>query len=73
MALAAAERILEMTLPPGDPNYMALLTRQQSIIASVLSATARVTPGRLRGQEVDHMDAIVAEVRAQRALISGLH
>jgi hypothetical protein len=48
-----------------------MITRQQAVIASVLSATVRVTAGRLRGREKDMLGDIIAEMRIQKA--KGFH
>lgn len=61
-----------MRLDPDHPKFTEILTRQSSVIASVLSATARVTPGRLRGQEVNHMDEIVEVVKTQKQVLRSL-
>jgi hypothetical protein len=48
---------------------MAVFTGKKAVISAVLSATARITPGRLRGQETDHMvDVIKAVQEAKTAL-----
>jgi hypothetical protein len=61
-----------MRLDEDHPKFTEVLTRQSSVIASVLSATARITPGRLRGQEADHMDEIIKIVQAQKAVLDAL-
>lgn len=72
MALDEAERILNLEINPDHKHFMNVLTRKQAIINAILTATARVTPGRLRGQEQDHMGDVVAAVRAERARLATL-
>lgn len=52
---------------------MAVFTGKRAVIAAVLSATARITPGQLRGQENDGMDAIIARVAEQRKFLADLN
>jgi hypothetical protein len=40
---------------------------------AILTATARVTPSKLRGQEDDHMGEIMAAVAEQRAKLASTH
>ena len=71
--MSAAEEILALELDPDHKHFMAVFTGKRAVISAILSATARVTPGRLRGAEVNHMDAIIEEVQAHRELVKGLH
>lgn len=73
MALDEAERILSTDLNPEHKDFMKFVARKQAIINAVLMATARVTPGRLRGQEQDHMGDVIAAVKAERENISKLN
>lgn len=74
LALAEAEKILNLKIPVNfdgtadldDPNFIKFITRKQAVIASVLSATVRVTAGRLRGKERDRMADILAEMKAHK-------
>lgn len=52
---------------------MSVFTGQRAIIGAVLAATARITPGRLRGAEVDHMDEIIRAVADGRKTVADLH
>ena len=52
---------------------MAVFTGQRAVIGAILAATARITPGRLRGAEVDHMDEIIKAVADGRQTVAGLH
>ena len=61
-----------MRIEPDHPKFTEVLTRQSSVIASVLSATARITPGRLRGQEADHMDEVLETIKAQKEVLRSL-
>ena len=56
-----------MDIDPDDPDAVKLLTRQQAVIASVLSATVRVTANRLRGKEKDMMAEVREAIKAYRA------
>lgn len=51
----------------GDPNFdKQILTRQASIIASVLSTTARIDEARLRGRVRNKVDEILTAIRAEQ-------
>ena len=56
-----------MDIDPDEPDAVKLLTRQQAVIASVLSATVRVTANRLRGKEKDMMAEVREAIKAYRA------
>ncbi len=66
MALEEAERILSLDLNPDHKDFGLLLSRKVAITNAILTATARVTPGRLRGQEQNHMVEVIAAVVAER-------
>ena len=61
---------MDLEIDPDLPDAK-MITRQQAVIASVLSATVRVTAGRLRGREKDMLGDIIAEMRIQKA--KGFH
>lgn len=53
-----------MKIKPGDENFdKQVLTRQASIIASVLSTTARIDEARLRGRGRDRINELLDEVK----------
>jgi len=57
-----------MRIKPGDENFTPqVLTRQASIISSVLSTTARIDEQRLRGRGRDRFDEIMKAIKAERA------
>jgi len=72
MALKAAEDILNIPLDPEFPDPK-IVTRKQAVIASVLSATVRVSANRLRGKERDMMAEVIAAVRDHRERNKRLH
>lgn len=73
MALDEAERILAFELNPEHKFFGFLLGRKVAVTTAILTATARVTPGRLRGAEQDNMSEILEAVQKERAKLSGLH
>jgi hypothetical protein len=62
----ASLKIMQMELDPEHKHFAKVLGVQQSIISSVLTTTARVASGRLRGKENDHLAEIIADVRKAR-------
>lgn len=53
-----------MRIKPGDENFdKQVLTRQASIIASVLSTTARIDEARLKGRGRDRVSELLDEIR----------
>jgi len=58
--------IMQMELDPEHKHFAKILGVQQSIIGSVLTTTARVASGQLRGKENDHMAEIIADVQKAR-------
>lgn len=53
-----------MKIKPGDDNFdKQVLTRQASIIASVLSTTARIDEARLKGRGRDRVAELLGEIR----------
>lgn len=63
----ASLKIMSMELDPEHKHFAKVLGVQQSIIGSVLTATGRVSPGRLRGKENDHMAEIIAAVQKAKS------
>lgn len=72
MALGAAEAILNIPLDPEFPDPK-IVTRKQAVIASVLSATVRVSANRLRGRDRDMMSEIIKSMAAHREANKQLH
>lgn len=55
---------------PADPtnaNYAKIITTQQAIISSVFTTTARVEQTRLRQQEADKMEELLATLERERS------
>lgn len=63
-ALKAADVILSLQLDPHSPDFIKLVSLQQSTLASVLATQARTDPGRLRGQQGDKIGELLAKIRA---------
>lgn len=56
-----------MRIKPGDDNFSPqVLTRQASIIASMLSTTARIDEARLRGRKGDKIKEILQAIEAEK-------
>ena len=56
-----------MRLKPGDEGWTTqTMTRQASIISSVLTTTARIDEQRLRGRGRDKLNEILQEIRAAK-------
>lgn len=73
MALSEAEKILALDLDEFDPNFAKIVARKQAVIASILSASVRVTSSRLRGKEEDKMGDIIAAIREHQAHLKTLN
>ena len=57
-----------MNIKPGDENFgPQVLTRQASIIASMLSTTARIDEARLRGLKKNRLDELLEEINRAKA------
>ncbi len=55
----------------GDPNFdKQILTRQASIVASVLSTTARIDEAKLKGGAKDRVKELLDEIRAMKPRMS---
>lgn len=65
----ALDRALDiMRIKPGDENFdKQVLTRQASIIASVLSTTARIDEARLKGRGRDRVSELLDEIRRSKS------
>ena len=67
LALQRAHDILSIKLDPQAPDFIKLVSLQQSTLASVLGTQARTDPGRLRGQQGDKIGEILDRLRAGAA------
>lgn len=65
--MAKALEILELKLDPDHKQFGKLLSIQASMTSSILTATARVRSGDLRGQDDDGVDGLLADLRAAEA------
>lgn len=61
--MAKALEILELKLDPEHKQFGKLLSIQSSLTGSILTATARVRSGDLRGQDDDGVDGLLAALR----------
>jgi hypothetical protein len=59
-----ALEILELRLDPEHKQFGKLLSIQASMTGSILTATARVRAGDLRGMDDDGVDGLLAELDA---------
>lgn len=68
----ALERALDiMRIKPGDEGWdKQVLTRQASIVASVLSTTARIDEAKLKGGAKDRVKELLDEIRAMKPRMS---
>lgn len=63
--MAKMLEILELKLEPDHKQFGKLLSIQASMTSSVLTATARVRSGDLRGVDDDGVDGLLAELRRE--------
>lgn len=61
--MAKALEILELRLDPEHRQFGKLLSIQASMTGSILTATARVRSGDLRGHDDDGVDGLLAALR----------
>jgi hypothetical protein len=55
-----------MRIKPGDPEWTTqIATRQSSIIASMLSTTARIDEARLRGRGANRISEILEAIKTE--------
>lgn len=65
MSLAFAEQMLKLPLPhTTDKNFARVLATKQSIAATILSVTARVSASSLRSVEDDGLGELLAKLEA---------
>lgn len=62
--MAKALEILELKLDPDHKQFGKLLSIQSSLTGSILTATARVRSGDLRGRDDNGVDGLLADLRA---------
>lgn len=61
LSLTRAREIMRL---PADPDRPDLLRLQTAVIQSVLTATVRVDQSRLRGQQGDRFEEMLAQARS---------
>ncbi len=68
MTIDRALDIMAMRADPQSKHFVRILSIQQSVIASVMSAQIRVDGDKFRNPETDELGGILAEIKAQKAV-----
>lgn len=63
LALADAEYILNLRPDPSDKNFVQILTRKSSVIASLMSAQVRIDEAKLRSIRKGQMEEVLEAIK----------